>query len=333
MEAVARLLLLVPHLPSPWIHEAVRSGALAWAQRPASSPAPPQHLLYFAATYLAAVRGLDRGMPAAQLSARGVCNDPAAYIVYAATYTGTALCAMAQQDWRLAGFISPATWLFTAERFTTMALAVTTLLHHTVLPRSMALLHMAGEGLEGLYGWLLRSDLSGFDKEGFQPRALLRQQLLELAEVLVQLLRLPKELQHWCGDYNPKLQGPQGGRLVSGILLLLGIMALNDDICYAGNVFKRCFMQGCEAVVSSTRQRPQRQSAAGAAVSLDAALPAEWLKLVTKVAVEAQRTGRLPYDWPEQLAQVQRRQGDPLVRLKRRWVCFSPAQWLCCFSS
>ncbi len=316
-EAVGRLLLLVPHLPDPgWIHEAARSGALPWAKellehKPAQQPqqlqAPkaqptPHQLLFTAATWLAKVRKYGRGAAPAG-------ERPTQCLVNAAKQSMWALCelALAQPglaDWQhKAGFIVLPTWLFAAERAVTMALAVTTLQHHTVLPRSMALLHMAGEGLEGLYGWLLRTGCDRLTREQLDG------QVLALARAVVQILHHPRELQRWCRNHDISLASGSavGSRLIGGLLVLVAVAALNQPSnANCPTELEDALIQACLAV----NQAP----------ALGALLPAELRNnVVFRSVADARRCGRLLPDWRERLGQALSRMGDPLVRLRRRW--------------
>jgi hypothetical protein len=323
-EAVGRLLLLVPHLPDPgWIHEAARSGALPWAkelleQKPAQQPqqlqAPkaqltPHQLLFTATTWLAKVRKYGRGAAPAG-------ERPTQCLVNAAKQSIWALCELAQPrlaDWQhKAGFIGPPTWLFAAERAVTMALAVTTLLHHTVLPRSMALLHMAGEGLEGLYGWLLRT---GCDRP---TREQLQGQVLALAKAVVPILHHPWELQRWCSNHHVSLASGSavGSRLIGGLLVLVAVAALNQPSnADRPTALEGALIQACLAV----DQAP----------ALWALLPAELRNVVFGMVADARRCRRLPPDWRERLGQALSRMGDPLVRLRRRWGAGRTAYMYC----
>jgi hypothetical protein len=303
-EAAARLFLLTPHLPgSLWLQQhAAQTGQLQWAinkQQPGVQ-ASPQQLLLFAGTWVSqAARAYPSSMDASMLPPAASGTRPVDCLCTAVSLAGSALCRLASSnDWKSPSFISPATFLAAATRVTVMGLAATTSLHHLVLPRSMALLHMAGGGLaEELFGWLMRSGPS------VGRCYLVKQQLEALAGTLVQILQDSRALLHWCQLHKVAMAGVQRAALV-----LLGTAAANLGESQAA--LKAAFAAACAAAAAAQppQQRQQKEQ-----------LPIELQKMAVTVAVEAKRFGRLlPYDWQGMLMQVLRRLGDPPVRLQRR---------------
>jgi hypothetical protein len=109
------------------------------------------------------------------------------------------------KNWTEAGwsYTSPSSFIALMERHCVLALAQVTLMHGTVLPSSLLLLHAAAPGPSALLTCRLRLSFDNYN------RNMLRTVLAKAGNLLSSLLATPRELGKWVRCRRP--QGASGG--------------------------------------------------------------------------------------------------------------------------